>query len=50
MQQAGSVMSLVHWLQGGDSSMPRETDGATEQGNAKGPQTGSETEKGTLRR
>ena len=33
VQQAGSVMSLVHWLQGGDSSMPRETDGATASAN-----------------
>ena len=29
VQQAGSAMSLVHWLQEGESSMPRETDGAT---------------------
>ena len=29
VQQAGSAMSLVHWLQEGDSSMSRETDGAT---------------------
>ena len=29
VQQAGSAMSLVRWLQEGDSSMPRETDGAT---------------------
>ena len=27
--QAGSSMSLARWLQEGDSSMPRETDGAT---------------------
>ena len=43
-------MSLVHWPQG-DSSVPRETDGATasaQQGSAKGPGTRSETEKGML--
>ena len=33
VQQAGSSMSLVHWLQEGDSSMPRKTDGATASAN-----------------
>ena len=33
VQQAGSVMSLVHCLQEGDSSMLRETDGATASAN-----------------
>ena len=33
MQQAGSAMSLVRWIQEGDSSMPRETDGATASAN-----------------
>ena len=33
MQHTGSAMSLVRWLQEGDSSMPRETDGTTASAN-----------------
>ena len=33
VQQRGSAMSLVRWLQEGDSSVPRETDGATASAN-----------------
>ena len=33
VQQAGSAMSVVRWLQERDSSMPRETDGVAASAN-----------------